>query len=81
MVPIRVCNHFKYVTIQKVLYDETTVSKFMCFGGGTTNVEAEYVRDTFCVREDKLEQTMTQFQKTNKASNKTFGVIGEDVDP
>ena len=44
---IRVCNHFKYVTIQKILYDETTVSRFMCFGGGVTNVEAEYVRDTF----------------------------------
>jgi hypothetical protein len=48
-VPIRVCNHFKYVTIQKVLYDETSCSKFMCFGGGTSNVEVEYVRDTYCI--------------------------------
>ena len=46
---LRVCNHFKYVTVQKVLYDETSVSRFMCFGGGVTNVEAEFVRDTFCV--------------------------------
>lgn len=51
---IKVCNYFRYVTIQKVLYDETHVARFMCFGGGSTNVEAEYVRDTFCVHKDKL---------------------------
>jgi hypothetical protein len=54
MTSLKVCNHFKNVTFQMVLYDEQSVSRFMCFGGGVTTVEAQFMRDTFCVNPQKL---------------------------
>jgi hypothetical protein len=68
VVPLKVCNHFKYVTIQKVLYDEANVSRFMCFGGGSCNIEAEYVRDTYCVNQTKMTMTMADYKKLNPDS-------------
>lgn len=84
IVPIKVCNQFKYVTIQKVLYDETQCSKFMCFGGGTTNVEAEYVRDTFCVNNFKMSQTVADYKRVNnvkedKDKKFTTGYVNDEL--
>jgi hypothetical protein len=46
---VKVCNHFTQMTLQKILYDESSNSSFLCFGGGNTNLEVEYIRDTFCI--------------------------------
>ncbi len=85
---IRVNNHFKYVTIQKVLYDETNVSKFMCFGGGTTNVEVEYVRDTYCVNPARVNQSanasmLNQSSVINQSNINPLGgpLYPGDIDP
>ena len=53
-INLKICNHFEHMTIQKILYDETSVSSFLCFGGGVTNLEVEFVRDTFCINGAKL---------------------------
>jgi hypothetical protein len=51
---VRIYNHLKSYTLQKVLYDETNVTRFLCFGGGVTNLEVEFLRDTYCVSKEKL---------------------------
>jgi len=53
---VRICNHLKSFTLQKILYDETNVTRFLCFGGGVTNLEVEFLRDTYCVSKEKLNE-------------------------
>lgn len=53
--PIKINNYVKYVTVKKILSDELKVAKFMCFGGGKTNLQVEFLRNTFCVTPAKLQ--------------------------
>eukprot|EP00347_Sterkiella_histriomuscorum_P009509 403340939 len=52
---VKVNRHCKYVTIKKLVHNESTINKFLCFGGGRTSIQCEYARDTFCVDADRLQ--------------------------
>ena len=72
------------MTIQKILYDEQTSSSFLCFGGGTTTVEVEYIRDTFCINHQKLHQSKDlNSSNPNNESSMMSHFIREDepLDP
>jgi hypothetical protein len=51
---VKVNKHIKCMRLNRVLYDEALVTSFLCFGGGTTTVQGEFKRDTYCVTFDKL---------------------------
>lgn len=39
---VKINNHCKYVTIKRLLHSESTVTKFLCFGGGRTSMQCEF---------------------------------------
>lgn len=46
-VNLRIINHFDNVICNQVLLDQVKTSRFLCFGGGVSNVKVEIARDTY----------------------------------
>ncbi|CDW71066.1 UNKNOWN [Stylonychia lemnae] len=74
---VKINVHQRYVTIKKLVHNESTINKFLCFGGGRTSLQCEYSRDTYCIDIDRMQSALSQSQYVN-TSVASYHSVGKD---